>query len=437
MKTSRSLTFAWAVLTAFLSTAPGSSSAASFPLGQLLVSDSSTIYLVDPASATSNRVVTGLTGLRDVVYNPVSRSAFATQGTNIVQISAGDAGYSVAPFVSGIAGLQCLAVDAFGQVYFHQQDFVQHKLWRAGLDGSATALTAAAFFVPRHMAFSKDYSKLFVFETPNNDVRIVSFPSLAITTLASGLDFPPGGDSDALGNVYVLEDFGIGRISKITSAGARTTYAQLPWMEFTSGDDLEYDAPSGTIYATAFGGSTGGLHELRPDLTSRWLMPFGSGFFGGLSLIRPGAPVISSQPVAVVTTPGASATFSVGAAAGGATFQWRFNGRNIPGATGATFTIPHAGFTDAGMYSVIVVSAGGAALSSEAALSVFDLSVNPVVTLAGPIGAHYRIEYRLGMEPGGAWQPLTNVTATTNPYLFVDQTTPPPPNRFYRAVLIP
>jgi hypothetical protein len=82
--------------------------ASGFPVGQLLVGNYDTIYLLDPSSGTSNRIVTGMSGLKDVVYNPVSDSAFAAVGSNIIQISAFATGYVSTPFLSGIAALQCI-----------------------------------------------------------------------------------------------------------------------------------------------------------------------------------------------------------------------------------------------------------------------------------------------------------------------------------------
>src|SRR5258708_7765445 len=63
------------------------SHAAGFPLGQVLVSDSTTVYLIDPVAGSATSIVSGLIGLADVVYNPVSGAAFPVIGSSIVRIS--------------------------------------------------------------------------------------------------------------------------------------------------------------------------------------------------------------------------------------------------------------------------------------------------------------------------------------------------------------
>jgi hypothetical protein len=410
---------------------------AGFPLGQLLVSDESNVYLVDPVTGSSATIITGLSGLKDIVYNPVSGSAFAVVGSNIVQITANSSGYSVGTFLSGVGGVQCLAVDALGRIYFNSEDFVEHHIGRVALDGTVSSITPASFFVPTHMIFSPDYSKLYVFEVPDNDVKVVSFPSDSISTLAGGLQFPPGGDVDAAGNVFVLEEgFPTGQISLVTPSGTKTTYSQQPWMDFCCEDDLALDRATGIKYVTSFGA---GLYALYPDQTNRKLLDFGGSFFQGVSIIGSGPQCITTQPANQVVTVGSTATFSVEAGAcGPATYQWLFNGTNIPGATGALLTINNVGLQNVGKYQVRISGAGAVQLSAEATLSLIDLQIDPVVTLTGPIGDHYRIEYRNGMEPTNSWHVLFNdVAATATMFDVVDHTAPRPPERFYRAFVIP
>jgi len=85
-----------------------------------------------------------------------------------------------------------------------------------------------------------------------------------------------------------------------------------------------------------------------------------------------GAPKILQQPAdreAFVTQP---ATFAVAAeGASPLTFQWRKNGADIPGATGATYTTPATTDDDAGnKYSVVVSNGKGSATSNEATLTI-------------------------------------------------------------------
>lgn len=80
---------------------------------------------------------------------------------------------------------------------------------------------------------------------------------------------------------------------------------------------------------------------------------------------------IESQPLSQTVTNGATVVFSV-AAAGTAPFgyQWRFNGANIPGATGATLIRTSVQPADAGKYSVVVTNVGGSVTSADAELKI-------------------------------------------------------------------
>lgn len=76
---------------------------------------------------------------------------------------------------------------------------------------------------------------------------------------------------------------------------------------------------------------------------------------------------LDEQPVAQTVAAGNSVTLRVGASGSQSLgYQWRRDGVPIPGATGATYTIPRAGGGDAGGYDV-VVTAGGVAFPSAVA----------------------------------------------------------------------
>ena len=86
-------------------------------------------------------------------------------------------------------------------------------------------------------------------------------------------------------------------------------------------------------------------------------------------------PAISVQPAALTITAGATATFSVTATGTGTlSYQWKKNGTNITGGTGATtnsYTTPAMGFAGNGaVYSVVVTDSVGATTSSNATLTV-------------------------------------------------------------------
>src|ERR1051325_6972780 len=104
----------------------------------------------------------------------------------------------------------------------------------------------------------------------------------------------------------------------------------------------------------------------------------------GLIIQGDTGPSISIQPAnqsAECTT--GTATFSVSATAPGTlTYQWRFGGSPITGATNASSNITNATFANAGSYDVIVSSGAGSVASTAATLTIVDTTV-PGATLSG------------------------------------------------------
>ncbi len=72
-------------------------------------------------------------------------------------------------------------------------------------------------------------------------------------------------------------------------------------------------------------------------------------------------PSITAQPLGQQIMLGSSVSFSV-SVSGTAPFsyQWRFNGANVPNATNATYAIQAVGATNTGNYSVVVTNLAGA-----------------------------------------------------------------------------
>jgi hypothetical protein len=87
----------------------------------------------------------------------------------------------------------------------------------------------------------------------------------------------------------------------------------------------------------------------------------------------PIAPAITSQPQNTSVYPAQDAAFTV-AATGSAplSFQWRFNGTNIPGATANVFTRAAVQAQDVGLYSVTISNSVGSVTSSNALLLLID-----------------------------------------------------------------
>ncbi|HYE62680.1 MAG TPA: immunoglobulin domain-containing protein [Phycisphaerales bacterium] len=137
-------------------------------------------------------------------------------------------------------------------------------------------------------------------------------------------------------------------------------------------------------------------------------------------------PVIVGQPGNTSACPGAPASFSVGAAGTGLTYQWRKNGGNIGGATGSVYTIPAVSGNDAGAYDCVVSGACGSPATSQAAT----LSIStPVAITSQPasqtacFGGSVTFTVVAGGSPSPSYQwrkGQGNIAGATGPSLTID-----------------
>ncbi len=97
------------------------------------------------------------------------------------------------------------------------------------------------------------------------------------------------------------------------------------------------------------------------------------------------APVITNQPQSISVAQGNNVSFSVSATGTAPiTYQWRKNGSNISGATGATYSISSVSTSHAGTYSVVVTNAAGSVTSTNATLTVTAPNQPPVAAISSP-----------------------------------------------------
>ncbi|HNQ87528.1 MAG TPA: immunoglobulin domain-containing protein [Verrucomicrobiota bacterium] len=130
-------------------------------------------------------------------------------------------------------------------------------------------------------------------------------------------------------------------------------------------------------------------------------------------------PAIATPPANVTVWEGAETyTFTVGVSGSKPlTYQWRFDGVDIPGATASTLTLSNIAAVHQGGYSVVVNNAGGSATSAAATLTVTPSNPSPQVenlwnVLPGTrpyLTSGYK-EYGVAINPA-----TTNVIVLTRP----------------------
>ncbi|MBI5772652.1 MAG: immunoglobulin domain-containing protein [Verrucomicrobia bacterium] len=93
------------------------------------------------------------------------------------------------------------------------------------------------------------------------------------------------------------------------------------------------------------------------------------------------APNLTAQPTNLTVNAGSPAAFAVTAEGNPApAYQWRRDGTNLAGATGATFNLASAQATNAGSYDVVVTNSQGSVTSVVATLTVNVTIVAPGIT---------------------------------------------------------
>jgi hypothetical protein len=120
-------------------------------------------------------------------------------------------------------------------------------------------------------------------------------------------------------------------------------------------------------------------------------------------------------------------------------YQWRLNGTDLADATSSTLAVSLGTMTNAGNYDVFISNPYGSVTSGVVTAAFYgNLNFYAGTTLAGNVGASYRVEYADVI--GGvtnAWRTLTNLTLPSSPYLVIDPESPGQNQRFYRAVPSP
>jgi hypothetical protein len=141
---------------------------------------------------------------------------------------------------------------------------------------------------------------------------------------------------------------------------------------------------------------------------------------------------IIEAPVSEIATTGTSVTLSVTASGSGTlTYQWFRDGMEIPGATGAAYTIARLDETTVGAYTVTVSDGTTSITTAAAQLGTLHMEVRALIVINGALESRYRIDYQDALD--AEWTVLAEVSLPFSPYYHLDNSASYPSTRFYRV----
>jgi hypothetical protein len=163
-----------------------------------------------------------------------------------------------------------------------------------------------------------------------------------------------------------------------------------------------------------------------------------------------GSATSSNAILAIVTSPnaqpnnpfpppphvliGSMVTLTSQATGLGLSYQWMFNGANIVGAVGQTFTISNATTAHAGRYTVRVSNLAGNIVEDVATLNFMgNLQMYSGILVTGSAGEQYQVRYANVLGGMTNWLVLTNFVHPGGEHLFIDRTSPGRDKRFYQV----
>jgi hypothetical protein len=151
------------------------------------------------------------------------------------------------------------------------------------------------------------------------------------------------------------------------------------------------------------------------------------------------APTVSSGPSDQTVQPGETVTWRVDAETfPEPTYQWRFNGTNLSGATCPVLTLSGVLPSQAGTYSVIVSNLAGAVTNSAMLIVEQSVALSAPSVTGGQIGFEVRgvAGARYAVEASADFVQWTSLFTNLAPFTFSNPVSPLPNRRFYRARLM-
>ena len=316
-------------------------------------------------------------------------------GTNVIEIAPGGA---QSTFASGLIQATGVAIDSAGELFVGDiQAVVGNGVIYKYTPAGVRSTFASGLAEPTGLAFD-NAGNLFVANGEGHN--ILEFTNNAgtlssnVVIFASNLPFPTGGLAfNSAGNVFATVEDGGNQVGHI--------------YEFTNGVASEQGVfvASGLIYPTSLAFNSAGnlfvpdghassIYEYAPDGTrSTFATP---SFPSGLAFDRTGnlfEADMNSGNILEFTTNGTQSAFA--------------SGLGVP---------EYLAFAPNSTLSVSIKMFAGIILNN------------------GQIGSNYLIQATSNLSTSN-WTTLTNVTLPTNPYIYIDYSSPTNPQQFYRAVL--
>ncbi|MBC8097518.1 MAG: immunoglobulin domain-containing protein [Akkermansiaceae bacterium] len=119
----------------------------------------------------------------------------------------------------------------------------------------------------------------------------------------------------------------------------------------------------------------------------------------------------------------------------GSWVQWYFNGRPVPGGTNATLNIGSVTANNVGSYYAVVGNSSGSVVSGTAILSTTSISLYAGITINGPVGSVFKVQYTTDLSGTPVWTDLANVVLSSPSTTYFDTTPAVQGQRYYRALL--
>jgi hypothetical protein len=165
-------------------------------------------------------------------------------------------------------------------------------------------------------------------------------------------------------------------------------------------------------------------------------------YYDDLTFRADNDPWIVEQPASLVVNSNQSATFQTVAV--GTAYEWQFNGTNISGANGSSYTIGSAQGTNQGTYVCLVTGANGVLASAPATLSLIgpaqpgrftSIYYQPIqnaiaLGMTGTPYSNYVLQYTPDLQQG--WNDLATLSATNGILRYTDPGAVTNAQRFYR-----